>query len=675
MITRSPLPLFKITKITEGIHIIKPSDPSVSEGVIIKQYGGKFVLFGYLPGTTFIDIVRSVAMVASIDQIEAIILSEVDYPFMTSLSETELMTKSLKVVVNTNEYDGLLENAGKIKLLHLNDIPEGVHLENGTIIMLWPTPFIVSPTSFVAYDKTSKLLYANHLFDYRLENVETDILEAVHAYLSKVVPSSDFLRPVLEFVEGREIEKVITRTGKIIDEKNLKGLIQGLLKRPFYNLPNKNLTSRKEKRLSYLDYANQMIAKLRNFYSDNEIRNVFHDSPLSFDDERLEIRDVNQNDYRAWHQLFDVIYAKKGVTWLGILEPAVKKLQNLYQVEQPAIYKSTAIETERKVVELDSRKQELDKTVSELRSTLSTTIDRLLKDQSTGVYNQLFLEEHLTALIETSVEKGTSFSGIHLLFLNVDNIANINTKYGKDIGDETIINVSFLLKQIIKDTDLLVKRNGPGFIIVCSNSNPETIRSLFGKIQSAVVKADVFVEPTTISGATIGIKEIPADEPAKSMVKSLISQGEARIRRASHLGPNAFVDREGEAEASEKRRILLVEDDPILGKLLDAFFARSEYDVTIALDGKTALEVAANGDFDAFIVAKNISKIDGFSLKNKFNESPDTINTLFFLTLYNKTPETVIRANRLGINYVIQKPLIFPELLGLIERHLQGDNR
>jgi len=39
------------------------------------------------------------------------------------------------------------------------------------------------------------------------------------------------------------------------------------------------------------------------------------------------------------------------------------------------------------------------------------------------------------------------------------------------------------------------------------------------------------------------------------------------------------------------------------------------------------------------------------------------------LTTFKKTPDTILSANRFNVDSVMEKPLIFDELLGQISRH------
>ena len=174
-----------------------------------------------------------------------------------------------------------------------------------------------------------------------------------------------------------------------------------------------------------------------------------------------------------------------------------------------------------------------------------------------------------------------------------------------------------------------------------------------------------------VSIALTSLSELPQTETARELVDLLITTGENRIKLAGKLGTNTLVNGQDAKQVSDRTRILLVDDDEILIKLFRAYFAKANFDVSVCMDGQAGWEAATTGKFSAFIVAKILPKIDGFTLKLKLNEQSQTLNTHFILTTYNKTPETIIRANRLGIDAVLEKPLIFEEILGLMQRSME----
>ncbi|NLF48622.1 MAG: response regulator transcription factor, partial [Acholeplasmataceae bacterium] len=96
---------------------------------------------------------------------------------------------------------------------------------------------------------------------------------------------------------------------------------------------------------------------------------------------------------------------------------------------------------------------------------------------------------------------------------------------------------------------------------------------------------------------------------------------------------------------------------------------KANYLVDVASDGIEALEKAKSMPYDAIIAKKNLPKLDGLSLKNKLNDIATTANQYFILTTFKKTPDTILSANRFNVDSVMEKPLIFDELLGQISRH------
>ncbi|MGE0003515.1 MAG: hypothetical protein AB7S88_03540, partial [Candidatus Izemoplasmatales bacterium] len=64
-------------------------------------------------------------------------------------------------------------------------------------------------------------------------------------------------------------------------------------------------------------------------------------------------------------------------------------------------------------------------------------------------------------------------------------------------------------------------------------------------------------------------------------------------------------------------------------------------------------------------------KRDGFYLKNAMNDLTKAMNTLLILMTHAKNVETVLRANELRIDYVVDRPLILEEILGFIQRELK----
>jgi PleD family two-component response regulator len=167
--------------------------------------------------------------------------------------------------------------------------------------------------------------------------------------------------------------------------------------------------------------------------------------------------------------------------------------------------------------------------------------------------------------------------------------------------------------------------------------------------------------------AVVKLSEFPSIVEKTVLSEKMRSTGEARIKSAAK-GSGLFVDDQTEIPKGKNGRILIADAEEINLRLLESLFFNENYEVTGTKDGLTAFQLAKENEFQAIIAERTIPKLDGMLLKQNLNQTSLNNQTPFILLTYNKNPEIVQRANRLGIDLVVQKPAIFEEMLGLIER-------
>jgi DNA-binding response OmpR family regulator len=161
------------------------------------------------------------------------------------------------------------------------------------------------------------------------------------------------------------------------------------------------------------------------------------------------------------------------------------------------------------------------------------------------------------------------------------------------------------------------------------------------------------------------------DETDTKICEKMLSTGTKRINIVPSLGPNAYLDKDIPMRLATIGKILIVEDDLLTQKVLFSFFNNNGVEVVIAPDGTKGLEIAKNREFDAIIVEKTIPKMDGFALKNALNDSTSTMNTLYIILVQRKSVEVIRRGNELRVDYIVEKPIIFEEILGFIQREIK----
>ena len=111
----------------------------------------------------------------------------------------------------------------------------------------------------------------------------------------------------------------------------------------------------------------------------------------------------------------------------------------------------------------------------------------------------------------------------------------------------------------------------------------------------------------------------------------------------------------------KKNNILIVEDEPNLGKILQDYLKLKGYKITLAVDGEDGLSKFSKDNFDFIILDIMMPKKDGFSLAKDIREI-NIIVPILFLTAKNMK-ENIIKAFKLGADDYLTKPFSMEELI------------
>ncbi|MDF1575848.1 MAG: sigma-54 dependent transcriptional regulator [Bacteroidales bacterium] len=121
------------------------------------------------------------------------------------------------------------------------------------------------------------------------------------------------------------------------------------------------------------------------------------------------------------------------------------------------------------------------------------------------------------------------------------------------------------------------------------------------------------------------------------------------------------------------QKILIIDDDTYICKLLDNFLAKSGYKTETAFSGASAAKLITRNTYDLVISDYRLPDRDGFhvleQVRKKNHQTPVIIMTAY------KELETAIKLIKAGAYDYITKPLIPEELLGLIREALQKEQK
>lgn len=107
-------------------------------------------------------------------------------------------------------------------------------------------------------------------------------------------------------------------------------------------------------------------------------------------------------------------------------------------------------------------------------------------------------------------------------------------------------------------------------------------------------------------------------------------------------------------------RILLVEDEPFLAKVIEDSLVQKNYLVIYAGDGKKAYNLFLNGNVDLIILDVMLPAVDGFTLAKQIRKVDDH-TPILFLTAKITTSDLIEGYNSGGNDY-LKKPFSLDEL-------------
>lgn len=123
-------------------------------------------------------------------------------------------------------------------------------------------------------------------------------------------------------------------------------------------------------------------------------------------------------------------------------------------------------------------------------------------------------------------------------------------------------------------------------------------------------------------------------------------------------------------------KLLIVEDEPHLLAILRKGLAESNHDVSVSLDGKTAIEMITNYNFDVVILDIMLPDINGIEICRRVRSSQNYVPILLLTAL--GTSENIVTGLNSGADDYLVKPFKFRELEARIQAlyrrsHMQQD--
>lgn len=187
----------------------------------------------------------------------------------------------------------------------------------------------------------------------------------------------------------------------------------------------------------------------------------------------------------------------------------------------------------------------------ELRRTNVVLQEASLTDPLTGVRNR----RYFTATIEADVGQALrSHADQHdphtrdLVFylIDADNFKEVNDRYGHDVGDAVLIEMSRRLSSSIRHSDVLVRWGGEEFLIVSRYTDRREAELLAQRVLSAVADTPFIVGPQQekmYRTCSMGWAAFPwfAENPKAVSYEEVLTLADRGLNRAKSAGKNRAV--------------------------------------------------------------------------------------------------------------------------------------
>lgn len=174
--------------------------------------------------------------------------------------------------------------------------------------------------------------------------------------------------------------------------------------------------------------------------------------------------------------------------------------------------------------ELNDKKNELDIQIAEL--------NRLsIRDDLTGLYNRKFILD----FIQTEISRYTRYNEEFIIaMLDIDNFKIINDIHGHIIGDAILKEIGVIMRNNIRDTDVVGRYGGEEFIVLMTATNIENgfiaIDKLRGLIENELFSNNLKV---TISGGLASYTGLELEDT--------IDLADKKMYEAKRLGRNKIL--------------------------------------------------------------------------------------------------------------------------------------
>jgi diguanylate cyclase (GGDEF)-like protein len=169
--------------------------------------------------------------------------------------------------------------------------------------------------------------------------------------------------------------------------------------------------------------------------------------------------------------------------------------------------------------------------------TRNKLLHQAIRDPLTNLYNRRFLLETFEQSMNRAERHNTYLS---VLMIDLDHFKQFNDKYGHEVGDQILVNVSKLFTDNVRMEDTICRYGGEEFCIVCPDTNLPDAFSLAEKLREKATNSTITSSVSIIERATfsVGIAVFPIHGMS---IHSLLEKADKALYKAKQKGRNTVI--------------------------------------------------------------------------------------------------------------------------------------
>jgi diguanylate cyclase (GGDEF)-like protein len=122
--------------------------------------------------------------------------------------------------------------------------------------------------------------------------------------------------------------------------------------------------------------------------------------------------------------------------------------------------------------------------------------------------------------------------------IDIDHFKKMNDNYGHAAGDEFLRQIARILREMVRETDLLARYGGEEFAVICTSTTIEGATVLAEKVRTSIAESSFIVDETMrprSATVSIGVARYRGNRT------DLFNSADAALYRAKDQGRNCVV--------------------------------------------------------------------------------------------------------------------------------------